>query len=95
MHDVEAEYGMTPKPYGSALEIDHIISLELGGSNDIANLFPERAIPAPSWRVKDKLETRLNLMVCAGAISLQAAQQQIATNWMQLYKKVYGKAPLR
>jgi hypothetical protein len=25
--------------YGKTLEIDHIVSLELGGSNDIANLF--------------------------------------------------------
>ena len=28
---------------GRTLEIDHIVSLELGGSNDIANLYPEKA----------------------------------------------------
>ena len=39
-HAVEAEYGLTPKSYGYMLEIDHIVSLELGGSNDIANLYP-------------------------------------------------------
>lgn len=38
---------MTQKPSGYTLEIDHIVSLELGGSNDIANLYPERASPAP------------------------------------------------
>ena len=43
---VEREYGMTAAKYGKTLEIDHIVSLELGGSNDIANLFPERASPA-------------------------------------------------
>src|SRR5258708_2675345 len=37
-HMVEVEYGMAPASYGSSLEIDHIVSLELGGSNNIANL---------------------------------------------------------
>ena len=44
-HQVEIEYGLAPKSYGSTLEIDHIVSLELGGSNDIANLYPEKARP--------------------------------------------------
>src|SRR3954468_12527879 len=34
-HAVEIAYGLLPRPYGSTLEIDHIVSLELGGSNDI------------------------------------------------------------
>jgi len=38
---VEREYGMAARRYGRTIEIDHIVSLELGGSNDIANLFPE------------------------------------------------------
>lgn len=92
-HMVEQEYGMTPSSYGSSLEIDHLVSLELGGSNDIANLFPERASPAPGYHVKDKLENKLHQMVCAGKIALRAAQQQIASNWETLYKKVYGTAP--
>src|SRR5947209_1740062 len=36
---VFSEYGITPKPGG--YEVDHLISLELGGSNDIKNLWPE------------------------------------------------------
>ena len=47
-HAVEVEYGLRPRRYGSTLEIDHIVSLELGGSNDIANLFPERRPPVPA-----------------------------------------------
>ena len=35
---VEQEYGLAAMQYGSTLEIDHIVSLEMGGSNDIANL---------------------------------------------------------
>jgi hypothetical protein len=44
---VEVEYGLVPKKYGKTLEIDHIVSLELGGSNDIANLFPEKRDLSP------------------------------------------------
>ena len=47
-HQVEIEYGLAPKGYGSTLEIDHIVSLELGGSNDIANLYPEMATCRPA-----------------------------------------------
>jgi hypothetical protein len=95
-HQVEVEYGLAPASYGWRLEIDHIVSLELGGSNDIANLFPERADPAghqPGFRVKDKLENAVHNAVCAGTIRLRSAQQQIASNWELLYKKLYDVAP--
>jgi hypothetical protein len=48
-HAVEVEYGLKPKSYGSTLEIDHIVSLELGGSNNIANLFPEKTSVHPGY----------------------------------------------
>lgn len=47
---VEKEYGMKPTTYGKTLEIDHIISLELGGSNDIANVCPEKRDVGPGYR---------------------------------------------
>jgi pimeloyl-ACP methyl ester carboxylesterase/plasmid stabilization system protein ParE len=47
---------MEPKSYGSSLEIQRTVSLELGGSNDIANLFPEGLYTHPGYRIKDKLE---------------------------------------
>jgi hypothetical protein len=37
---VFAEYGLDWSEHGD-YEVDHIISLELGGSNDISNLYPE------------------------------------------------------
>ena len=49
---------MQPGHYGSTLEIDHIVSLELGGSNDIANLYPEKLDAAPGYQVKDRLENK-------------------------------------
>jgi hypothetical protein len=95
-HQVEIEYGLAAKGYGSTLEIDHIVSLELGGSNDIANLYPEKAaLPghAPGFHIKDKLENAAHKAVCAGTISLRSAQQQIASNWEKLYKHLFGIAP--
>jgi hypothetical protein len=86
-HAVEAEYGLVPRPYGRTLEIDHIVSLELGGSNAIANLFPERA---PGYHAKDRLENKLHDLVCAGRLSLRSAQRQIAANWQALYRRVFG-----
>jgi hypothetical protein len=90
---VEREYGLAPGHYGRALEIDHIVSLELGGSNDMANLFPERLDAHPGYRVKDRLENRLHDLVCADSIGLRSAQRRIAANWQALYKQVYGVAP--
>jgi hypothetical protein len=95
-HQVEIEYGLQAKPYGSTLEIDHIVSLELGGSNDVANLYPEDATfanHAPGYHVKDKLENAAHKAVCAGTLSLRSAQQQIASNWELLYKKLFGVTP--
>jgi hypothetical protein len=86
-HAVEVEYGLEPKPYGSSLEIDHIVSLELGGSNDIANLYPELA---PQYHDKDKLENRVHALVCSGAMSLHTAQRRIAQDWRSLYDDVFG-----
>ena len=87
---VEREYGMRPAYYGRSLEIDHIVSLELGGSNDIANLFPEPGSGAANFRVKDRLENRLHDLVCAGRMSLRAAQRGIAADWEALYTRVFG-----
>jgi hypothetical protein len=95
-HAVEIEYGLEPKGYGSTLEIDHIVSLELGGSNDIANLYPEKAtLPAgaPGFHVKDKLENRLHDLVCDGTMTLRSVQRGIVANWQALYKRVFGVAP--
>jgi hypothetical protein len=93
-HAIETEYGMTPRAYGSTLEIDHIVSLELGGSNDPANLFPERANAHPGYHVKDRLENAAHAWVCQGKIDLRTAQQKIATNWEAFYKLLFGTAPV-
>ncbi len=82
---VFAEYGIAlPVPFGS-YENDHIIALELGGSNDIANLFPELASPAPGFHEKDVVENYLHQEVCEGRVALSVAQKQISTDWLAVY----------
>lgn len=84
---VYAEYGIKSHRPGQ-YEVDHLISLELGGSNDIANLWPEPAEPRPGFHEKDKVENYLHDQVCSGAMSLAQAQEQIATNWLAVYPKL-------
>jgi hypothetical protein len=79
-------YGMRRHFNGRNGELDHLVSLELGGTNAKANLFPEAALPAPGSHEKDRLENRLHDLVCSGQISLRRAQREIATNWVKAYK---------
>jgi len=61
--------------------VDHLISLELGGSNDLANLWPE---PYPDATAKDKAENALHALVCRGKLDLGVAQRGIARDWVKL-----------
>jgi hypothetical protein len=69
-------------------EVDHLISLELGGSNDIANLWPEAAEPRPGFHEKDEVENYLHQRVCDGTMTLLQAQQAIANNWLEVYESI-------
>ncbi len=84
---VYAEYSITSHTAGE-YEVDHLISLELGGSNDIANLWPEPAEPRPGFHEKDKVENYLHQQVCGGAISLADAQSIIANDWLSVYNQM-------
>jgi hypothetical protein len=86
-NQVYAEYGITHRTTGQ-YEVDHLISLELGGSNDISNLWPEAASPTPGFHEKDKVENYMHDQVCTGAISLQQAQIEISTNWPAVYNSM-------
>jgi hypothetical protein len=87
---VYREYGFDRHFDGADGEVDHLISLELGGSNAEANLFPEAASPRPGSHEKDRLENELHSEVCAGRISLRRAQRLIATNWLAAYRARFG-----
>lgn len=83
-------YGLTNKTGWCApggCEVDHLISLELGGSNDIANLWPQPYVGEWNARQKDKLENRLHKLICDGTLSPQEAQVIISQDWISGYLK--------
>ena len=82
-------YGITHHAAGE-YEVDHLISLELGGSNSIKNLWPQSYLTQP-WNahVKDKLENELHRQMCNGTISMATAQHDISTDWIAAYKKYF------
>ena len=91
---VMERYGL-PESELSKVEIDHFISLEIGGSNDITNLWPEYYDPATGQRNylgardKDVIETHFHREICAGAMTLLDAQERIK-HWPEEYKKLKG-----
>lgn len=91
--EVYHSYGIYTRESGE-YEIDHLISLELGGSNSARNLWPESFKTQPlNAHVKDDIENRLHELACAGKITFQQAQKAIATNWEEAYVKYIGPLP--
>lgn len=67
-------------------EFDHLIPRELGGADDVRNLWPQ------SWASahrKDLLENWLHHRVCTGTMDLHAAQAVIAKDWIKAYRELY------
>lgn len=86
---VAAAYGV-PWADRRQYEFDHLIPRELAGADDERNLWPE---PLPEARqMKDRLENRLHVLVCARRLSLRTAQQAIAADWFAAYQR-YVMAP--
>jgi hypothetical protein len=86
---VFSEYGIrTERP--SAYEVDYLITPALGGADDIHNLWPQSK-EATLWnaQVKDALEDHLRDLVCEGQLDLATAQHEMATNWIDAYKKYF------
>ncbi len=80
-----AAYGVSyPQPRGS-IELDHLISLELGGDYAVANLWPQFADPRPGFHEKDLVENELHKRVCSGQMTLDQARRIIATDWLDWY----------
>lgn len=60
---VEQRYGLHANPG----EIDHLLPLEGGGSNDLTNLWPEAA---PQYKAKDQAEGTLHQAICKPGITV-------------------------
>ena len=69
-------------------EVDHLVSRELGGADDVRNLWPESYVTQP-WNahLKDRLENHLHELLCAKQITLEEARKEITYDWTKTYKK--------
>lgn len=107
---VYAAYGIKPsghwviarsgkRTYQSDYEIDHLVSLQLGGRNTeegvspTVNLWPQHKYSKPyNALMKDDLEGAAHRAVCAGTMELTYAQKRIATDWIAFYHEM-GLSP--
>lgn len=73
--------------------IDWLVPEELGGSNDLANLWPQLTVGPLNHGDKVKLETRLFDLVCTGQVRLATAQDALKTSWVDAYERYVGRYP--
>lgn len=69
-------------------ELDHLVSLELGGADTLDNIWPQCgpddiALRKRYFKQKDRVENYLAQQVKKGKISLEEAQRGIASDWTQ------------
>jgi hypothetical protein len=84
------EYGIDPTRHAD-FEVDHLVSRELGGADDVRNLWPESYVTLP-WNahLNDRLENHLHELLCAKQITLEEGHKEITYDWTKTYKKNYG-----
>ena len=87
---VYARYGMKPDQAPCPCEVDHDVSLELGGSNDIGNLFPQPYTGEWNAHDKDRLEDELGRLLKQGKITGDQARAEIVGDWTVAYVKRFG-----
>jgi hypothetical protein len=67
-------------PTGAAkYELDHFVPLAMGGH------------PHSEDKVKDRLERKLQIIVCTGQLSLRSAREAIQKGWHDAYGKLDGR----
>lgn len=98
--EVFRRYGIPYNPRMPNWEVDHLLPLEIGGSNSISNLWPQSYISVPyNAHAKDKLENFMarNIKLIAKTNSplatetLRVYQKWICTNWVSAYQTLVLK----
>lgn len=90
---VYQSYNLIPNKAPCPCEVDHLIPLELGGANDLTNLWPQpRTTDKFNAWVKDVLENKTHKLVCTGKMTLQDAQHAMSSDWVELYNHVMSKS---
>lgn len=69
-------------------ELDHIVPLALGGCPDCESNFQLQPWNGPNGaHKKDRLEVKLQCLVCTGQVTLAQAQEDIYADWQAAYSK--------
>lgn len=73
-------------------ELDHLVSLELGGADTLENIWPQCGPDAVTlnrryFKIKDQVEDYLAMRVRACHMELHDAQTAIAADWTQFLSK--------
>lgn len=92
-----------PKPANNSgqnqyCELDHLISLELGGADTLDNIWPQCGpshveLQQRFFKRKDTVENYLAKQVRDGNMKLAAAQKGIATSWTQYLDEAEKACP--
>ena len=78
-------------------ELDHIISLQLGGADTLDNLWPQCGpsrkvgLAKRHFKMKDDVENYLAAQIKAGKIDLGVAQRGIAEDWTQFLEAALAR----
>jgi hypothetical protein len=77
-------YGRRPEDFSG--DLDHLIPVALGGSNDPENLWPMPANGEFGPEKKRELESKLRDLVCSDRkLTLKQAQDAIRKDWVKAY----------
>lgn len=86
-HKLLQEQGL-PDSDAKKFELDHYIPLALGDDPRSAdNLWLQPWEGEQGAKKKDRLERRLQVMVCAGSLTLEQAREEISRDWIGAYRK--------
>ena len=80
---VRLQYGIKRSESGKYV-LDHLVPLQLAGRDSVSNLWPQEKEEA---KRKDFVENWLKRQACSGKISLKDAQDKVANNWREIYKR--------
>jgi len=83
-------YGKRPEDFTG--ELDHLIPIGLGGSNDPDNIWPLPANKDMGPERKEALDLKLHQMVCDKTLTLKAAQDAIKKDWVKAYNEYVNGA---
>lgn len=80
-----------PAAAASEYELDHVIPLALGGHpRSLANLALQPWESENSAKTKDRLERKLQALVCADKLPLDTARRDIYQDWQAAFRKYIG-----